>query len=113
MGRILSKHIDIRKEQKPVTSLQENSPTPLKSISQHIRSYFEEKTSDVVKQSLLRNERFIKDQMNNGTEKPITNGSHADVIGNKPIFLCLKKKVEVGCTLSKIIINQETIRKYL
>ena len=69
MGRILSKHTDIRKEQKPVTSLQENSPTPLKSISQHIRSYFEVKTSDVVKQSLLRNERFIKDQMNNGTGK--------------------------------------------
>ena len=49
--------------------------------------------------------------MNNGAEKPITNGSHADVIRNKPIFLCAKKKnVEVGCTLSEIIINQETNR---
>ena len=48
-------------------------------------------------------------------EKPITNGSHADVIGNKPIFFMpeKKKRVEVGCTLSKIIINQETNRKYL
>ena len=79
---------------------------PLKSICQQIRGYFEVKTSDVVKQSLLRNERFIKDQMNNGTGKPITNGSHADVIGNKPIFFV---PVEVGCTLSKIIIIKRLI----
>ena len=91
-GRILSKPTDNRKEQKPVTSEKRTRLQPLKSISQHIRSYFEVKTSDVVKQSLLRNERFIKDQMNNGTEKPITNGSHADVIGSKPISLCPKKK---------------------
>ena len=92
MGRILSKHTDIQKEQKPVTSLQENSPTPLKSIWL-FQSHFEVKTSFVVRQILLRNERFIKDQMNNRTETPITKGSHADAIGNNPIFFnpCKKK----------------------
>ena len=105
MGRILSKHTDIQKEQKPVTSLQEKSPTPLESICL-FRSYFEVKTSFVVRQILLRNERFIKDQMNNGTETPITKCSHADAIGNKPIFFMPAKKrsVEVGCTLSKKIL---------
>ena len=92
MGRILSKHTDIRKEQKPVTSLPEiNPPTPLKSICL-FRSYFEVKTSFVVRQILLRNERFIKDQMKNGTETPITKCSHADAIGNKPIFFMPAKK---------------------
>ena len=90
MGRILSKHTDIRKEQKPVTSLQENSPTPLESICL-FRSYFEVKTSFVVRQILLTNERFIKDQMKNRNETPITKCSHADAIGKKPIF-CLQKK---------------------
>ena len=114
MGRILSKHTDIRKEQKPVTPLQENSPTPLKSICQHIRSHFEVKTSFVVRQSLLGNERFIKDQMNNGTETPITKCSHAEAIGNKPIFFMPAKKKRTGWVHFKknnIIINQETNRK--
>ena len=97
MSRILSKHTDIQKEQKPVTSLQEKSPTPLKSICL-FRSYFEVKTSFVVRQILLRNESFIKDQMNNinVTETPITKCSHADAIGNKPIFFYACKKKEVS-----------------
>lgn len=91
MGRILSKHTDIQKEQKPVTSLQEKSPTPLKSICL-FRSYFEVKTSFVVTQILLRNERFIKDQMNNEPKHPSQNAVMLTRLGTNKFFLCLQKK---------------------
>ena len=39
-----------------------------------IRRYSEVKTLDVIRRSLLRTERFIKEQMNNGTEIPVTSG---------------------------------------
>ena len=74
-----------------IQTRQENSPTPLKSICL-FRSYFEVKTSFAVRQILLRNERFIKDQMENGTKTAITKCSHDDVIGNKPIFFMPAKK---------------------
>ena len=111
MGRILLNHTDIRKEQKPVTSLQENSPTPLKSICL-FRSYFEGKTSFVVRQILLRIERFIKDQMKNGTKTLITKCSLMTWLGtNQFFYACKKKSVEVGCTLSKIILLLTTFRR--
>ena len=78
MGRILSKHTDIQKEQKSVTSLQEKSPTPLKSICL-FRSYFEVKTSFVVRHPKC-------------SHKIITKCSHADAIGNKQIFFMPAKK---------------------